>query len=793
MKISYQWLREWVPVKLTAGKLAERLTHAGLEVGAIEPVAPDLDQVVVARILTVTPHPNADQLRICHVDAGQKTGILEIVCGAPNAEAGMNVPLALPGACLPGGKTIAESEVRGVRSRGMLCSASELGLEDSAEGLLDLGPDVRPGQSLQQALALDDVTLEVELTPNRGDCLSVKGLARELAALTGQKLQAPAIPSVKAAIRRQPSIQLKSPSCPHYVGRIIEGIDSSASTPLSIRERLRRGGIRSIHPVVDVTNYVMLELGQPMHAFDLAQIDGGIVVRTAKVGERLKMLDGKVISCEPGALLIADHRKPLALAGIMGGEGSAVGGQTQSILLESAFFQPGGIAGRARALGLHTESSHRFERGIDPALQRQAIERATRLILDICGGRPGPVVEKSQRARLPKTRAIRLRAQRIERLLGIALPPKRVPAILSSLGMAVRKHKDGWQVIPPAYRFDVQIEEDLIEELARVHGYDNIPSRIPLSAMTSIPAPEGLPTEARLRHLMVDRDFQEVISYSFVDPGLDRLLSPDAQPVTLRNPISADMAVMRTSLWPGLLQALQHNVNRQQDRLRLFEMGRVFSLKGDTVLQTKRIGALVHGSAYPEQWGVAARPVDYFDLKADVEALLAHAGHRGRVRIEPSAGIASLHPGQSAKLTLDGLDIGVIGVLHPEIRAKIGLDHDAVMFQCDIVPLLTPSVPKFTEISKFPSIRRDIAIVINAEIHSQTILDIINEAAGNLLIDLQLFDEYRGKGIDSGRKSLALGLTLQDSSRTLKDSEVEGVISRVISSLEARVGASLRQ
>ncbi|OGI40127.1 MAG: phenylalanine--tRNA ligase subunit beta [Candidatus Muproteobacteria bacterium RBG_16_62_13] len=794
MKISYQWLREWVPLRLSERDLAERLTLAGIEVAAIEPVAPDLDKVVVARILTVTPHPQADPLRLCHVDAGKPTGIREIVCGASNAEAGMHVPLALPGATLPVGKTISETEIRGIRSHGMLCSSAELGLDDSAGGLLDLGPDVHPGQPLSVALALNDSTLEIELTPNRGDCLSIAGLAREIAALTGARLRRPAMAAVKPAGRTNRLVQLKATgACPRYVGRIIENIDPRAKTQLWMRERLRRGGLRAIHPVVDVTNYVMLELGQPMHAFDLARLDGAIQVRLAKSGEQLRLLDGQTIKLSSQMLVIADQKRPLALAGIMGGMDSAVGAQTTSILLESAFFSPEAVAGRARALGLHTDSSHRFERGVDPALQRLAIERATRLILDIAGGRPGPVFEKLHKPGMPKTKPVDLRAARITRLLGMSLPAMQVSKILSALNMTVKRTAAGWRVIPPSFRFDITREVDLVEELARVHGYANLPARSPLAMIRSMPAPEGLPSESRLRRLMTDRDFQEVITYSFVDPELNRMIQPSAKPIVLSNPISADMSVMRSSLWPGLLQSLQHNLNRQQLRLRLFEIGRCFERGQGSLRQDKRIGALVYGAALPEQWGVSPGAADFYDLKSDAEALLGLAGLRDRVRFEPFAEHPALHPGQAAKLMLGQNQIGQMGVLHPALKTSLKLDGDVLLFEALLEPFLTPFAPKFSELSKYPSIRRDIAVVVGLDIALQKVLDIIKVEAGYLLIDLQLFDEYRGKGIDSGRKSLALGLTLQDSSRTLKDSDVEGVIQRVVSALESRLGAKLRQ
>ncbi len=795
MKISYQWLREWVPLRLSERDLEERLTLAGIEVAAIAPAAPDLDKVVVARILTVTPHPQADQLRLCHVDAGKPTGIREIVCGASNANPGMHVPLALPGATLPAGKTIAESVIRGIRSYGMLCSSAELGLDESAaSGLLDLGPAVRPGQSLTAALALNDSTLEIELTPNRGDCLSIAGLAREVAALTGARLRPPPMAAIRPAGRASRSVQLKAAgACPRYVGRVIENIDPQARTPLWMRERLRRSGLRAIHPVVDVTNYVMLELGQPMHAFDLARLEGAIQVRFAKAGEQLRLLDGQTIRLNHQMLVVADQKQALALAGIMGGMDSAVGEQTTSILLESAFFSPEAVSGRARALGLHTDSSHRFERGVDPALQRIAIERATRLLLDITGGRPGPVFEKLHKPGMPKTKPVELRAARITRLLGMPLPATQVSKILAGLGMSAKRSAAGWRVTPPSFRFDVTREVDLIEELARVHGYARLPARTPLAMTRSLAAPEGLPSESRLRRLMADRGFQEVITYSFVDPELNRMIQPEVKPITLSNPISADMSVMRSSLWPGLLQTLQHNLNRQQTRLRLFETGRCFEMGQGGIRQDKRIGALVYGAALPEQWGVAPRTADFYDLKSDVEALLRLSGLLDSVRFEPLSAHPALHPGQAAKMMLGQTQIGQLGVLHPALKASLKLDSDTLLFDAILEPFLAPSAPKFSKLSKFPSNRRDIAITVESKITSQNVIDIIKAEAGSWLSDLQLFDQYRGKGIDSGRKSLALGLTLQDSSRTLKDSDVEGVIQRVVSALESRLGARLRQ
>jgi phenylalanyl-tRNA synthetase beta chain len=792
MKISYQWLRERVATKLDARALADRLTLAGIEVGAIEPVAPPLDKVIVGDVVSVTPHPSADRLKCCQVRVSAKE-TLEIVCGAANVAVNMRVPVALAGATLPGGNVIRESEIRGRRSQGMLCSAAELGLEDDGEGLLDLGREAALGKPLAAVLGLNDVTLEVELTPNRGDCLSVAGLAREIAALTGARLAATRSRKAATGSRQRIEIVLEaSQDCPSYAGRVIIGIDPAARTPLWMKERLRRSGIRPIWPVVDITNYVMLELGQPMHAFDLARLAGKIRVRHAKAGERLTLLDGKEIELQPGSLLIADDRQPLALAGIMGGQGSAVGGGTRDVFLESAYFRPEAISGRARHLGLQTDSSYRFERGVDPQLQRQALERATALLLDIAGGNPGPVTEKKSSRHLPRRAPIRLRSVRLARLLGTELPRAGVEGILKRLAMRINRQRDGWRVLPPAYRFDIAREEDLIEEIARVHGYAELPSRLPLLTMSPIAVPEGQVGVSRLRQLLVDRDYQEVITYSFVDAAMNRLLDPGARTAELANPIAADMAVMRTSLWPGLLNSLRHNLNRQQGRVRLFEVGRCFVLVENGYRQDKRIGGVLCGPVLAEQWGSASRPVDFFDIKSDIEALIRLTGRFDECRFLPGSHPA-LHPGQSADIVLGGKRVGVAGCLHPWIQSKLGFDLPALLFDLDLGLFEHVTVPKFVELSRFPSIRRDISIVVDDDLPAAKLIEKIQEVAGNLLVNLELFDEYRGKGIDSGRKSLALGLTFQDSSRTLKEAEVEAETVKVINALAAEYRAELRR
>lgn len=797
MKISEQWLREWVAVRQDTKALAERLTLAGLETGSITPVAAALERVVVGEIVSLAPHPQADRLRVCQVSIGQKTP-LTIVCGAANAAAGLKVPAALEGAQLPNGTKIARAAIRGVESSGMLCSAAELGLEETSEGLLVLGGEAKAGTPLTKYLHLDDRQIEVELTPNRGDCLSIMGLARELAALTGARYTPVAVKPVSSKSKRRLSVTLGAKqACARYAGRAIEGINPQAVTPIWMKERLRRGGVRAIHPVVDITNYVMLELGQPMHGFDLDRLQGGISARRARDKESIALLDGNTLTLDPADLVIADARGPVALAGIMGGLESAVSNTTQNIFLESAWFRPEAIGTRARHYGLHSESSHRFERGVDATLQRLALERATALVLAVCGGRAGPVTEVSSAAHLPRRAAISLRGARIERVLGMTLAPTVVQTILKRLGMRVArggavKAGRGWKVTPPAWRYDIVREVDLIEELARVHGYDKVPMRMPRTVLAMRPLPETRVAEGRLRNLLIDRDYQEAITYSFVDPAVQALLTPDVTPFALANPIASDMAQMRTTLWPGLLKAVLHNQNRQQERVRLFEIGRRFLPTGNGAEEQVVLAGLATGSAFAEQWGVKARAVDFFDVKGDIEALLALGGSRG-FRFRPARHPA-LHPGQSAEiLAATGESIGHLGVLHPEIQSKLGLGNSILMFELRLEQLQAAIIPEFREISRYPAIRRDLALVVEHRVPAQAVLDCVRASAGSFLIYLELFDEYRGEGIDSGRKSLALGLTFQDTSRTLNDKDVETAVGRVVAALEKEFDAQLRQ
>lgn len=791
MRFSEKWLREWVNPPISTQELADQLTMAGLEVDAIEPVAAAFDGVVVGEVLELAPHPDADKLRVCQVAVGEAEP-LQIVCGAPNVHVGMKAPTALVGARLPGGLKIKKAKLRGVASTGMLCSARELGLSEDAAGLMALPQDAPVGEAVRDYLQLDDVAIELGLTPNRGDCLSILGIAREAAVLNRLRLDEPAPEPVPALNKAERPVTLEAAAdCPRYVGRVIEGIDADAATPMWLQERLRRCGLRSLNPVVDVTNYVMLELGQPMHAFDLDRVQGGIVVRHAREGESIELLDGQTLALEAGSLLIADERTPLALAGIMGGAGSAVSGTTRSIFLESAYFEPSAIAGRARGYGLHTDSSHRFERGVDPDLQRRAIERATRLILEIVGGTPGPVIDRAAEQDTLRSPIV-LRQARIPRVLGMEIEADEVEDVLGRLGMQLQAVEGGWQVRPPAFRFDIEREEDLIEELARIHGYQALPVTHPVASLEMGARPEGWLSNRRLRGLLVDRGYHEAVTYSFVSPELQALVAPGETALPLANPISADLSVMRTSLWAGLLAAVVHNANRQQGRVRLFEQGLSYVPQGNDLNQIPRLAGAAYGPVYPEQWGAPARRVDFFDVKADVEALLGLSG-RGSDFSFKAESHPALHPGQSARIWRGDQPLGWLGVLHPAAEQRLGLAQPVVLFELDLGVFADGRVPKFEPLSRFPAIRRDLAVIVDESVTAQALRDCVSEAVPALLTHFELFDVYRGKGIDSGRKSLALGLTFQDLSRTLTDADVDDAMERVITALQTQLRAILRE
>jgi phenylalanyl-tRNA synthetase beta chain len=791
MKFSENWLREWVNPQLSTAELVEKLTAAGLEVDGAEPVAGEFSGVVIGQVTSVTPHPDADKLRLTKVNVGEAE-LLDIVCGASNVREGLKVPVAVIGAVLPGNFKIKQAKLRGMPSFGMLCSSKELGLTESADGLLELADDAPVGTDIRDYFQLDDTAIEVDLTPNRSDCLGVAGIAREVGVLTQQDVCGPAINQVAASSDKTLAVSVNAEqACPSYLGRVIENINPAAETPLWMQEKLRRSGVRSLGPVVDVTNYVMLELGQPMHAFDLAKINGGIAVRFANDKEKLTLLDGQDVELNADTLVIADSNAALAMAGVMGGESSSVTDSTSSLFLESAFFAPEFIAGKARSYGLHTDSSHRFERGVDPLLPRQALERATALLLEIVGGQAGPVVEQSSAQHMPTEKQVVLRAQRIRRVLGIDLPAAQVEEQLTRLGLKVSQVADGeWQVQVPRFRFDLSIEVDLIEELGRLYGYDKLPETRPQGTVLTSQITEQAVTQSRLQQALVNRGFYEAITYSFVDPELQALLSWDGQaPVKLANPISADLSVMRTNLWPGLIQALVHNVNRQQERVRLFEIGRVFTGTLEDLAQQTHIAGVIYGGRFAEQWAEKQRPVDFFDLKADVEALLAPAG--GELSFKAEAHPV-LHPGQSARIYKNGVAMGWMGAIHPKLNKALGFSGRAYVFELDAEQVMQTRIPEFTPLSRFPAIRRDLALVVDQQVTAGAISDCLSKVDSDILKSIQLFDVYSGEGVELGKKSLAVAFHIQHSDRTLTDEEVDALMAEITQTLEQQVSTTIR-
>jgi phenylalanyl-tRNA synthetase beta chain len=791
MKFSESWLREWVNPKISREELCAKLTMAGLEIEELAPVSKDFSHVVVAQVISVKKHPEADRLNICEVDVGTNN-TLTIVCGAENVKAGMKVPAALEGAELPGKIKISAAKVRGIASQGMLCSARELSLSEESEGLFELPQDAPLGKDLRDYLKLNDYLIDVSITPNRGDCLSVRGMAKDVSALTHAPLNEIKIPEIKAANTDTiPVIINAKEDCPRYAGRIIRAVKADAPTPIWLREHLRRSGIRSISAIVDVTNYVMLELGQPMHAFSLDQIAGGIDVRKAKAGEKLKLLDGSEVELDAETTVIADQEKPLAIAGVMGGLPSGVTLATKDIFLESAFFNPASVARTSRHYNLGSDSSYRFERGIDPDFQRMAVERATQLILEIAGGQPGPVIEVICQEFLPTAATIDLRKARVTKVLGCEIPDTEIEKIFSYLEFSCKKNSAGWQVTAPGRRSDISIEEDLIEEIARLYGYDKIPCNNPQGSLHINSSAENKISPQTLRHALSDLGYHEVVTYSFVDKKLQTLLEPQQTPKELMNPITADMNVMRTNLWPGLINTLMYNQNRQQSRIRIFETGLKFLQKEGELQQERVIAGLISGSAFPEQWGIKARQVDFFDLKGDLQNLfkLTHASDEFSFE---TGSHPALHPGQTAAVYRNKQKVGILGALHPSVAHSLKLEGKVFVFELSLSDLETTKPLSASEISKFPEIRRDLALLINQSVPARALQDTIREVAGNLLKQVDIFDVYQGKGIESGFKSVALSLTLQHSSRTLVDEEVADIIDRVIVALKGRFNAELR-
>ena len=801
MIVSALWLRAFVEHNLSDDELVETLTLAGLEVDEVSPAGPSLPGVIVGRVTGIVPHPDADKLRVCEVDVGTES--LSIVCGAANVHEHMTVAVATVGAELPNGTKIKKAALRGVESSGMLCSAAELGLAESADGLLALPNDLELGRSVSDALQLDDACIDIDLTPNRGDCLSILGVAREVSALTGADLRQPHIEPVPAVNDVHFGVTLASPSaCPRYAGRVIKNVDAGRDTPFWMAERLRRSGIRPISPLVDITNYVLLELGQPMHVFDLDQLKEGIVVRHAAPGESITRLDGTSSELDAATLVIADAQGPVAIAGVMGGEQSAVSSETKNVFLEAAFFEPEAHAGTARRYKLHTDASHRFERGVDFELAPAAGELATQLILDICGGEPGPLVVTDAAEHLPTTPSVTLRRARIAKILGIEIPDSDILRILEHLGCEVTATEDGWLCTSPSFRFDLVAEIDYIEELARVHGYDKVPAS-PLSVEGQMSA---VSDEHARRRIVTEaargRDYHQVITYSFIAPAHAEPFLEGRPAICLDNPISSEMSVMRPSMIPGLLNAAAYNLNRQVGRVRLFEEGVTFVREkdGDELVQAAHLAGLAVGPRTAEQWSSPTELIDFYDIKGDVEAIIASLGFHLSGPVGPAERVSFvpverpyLCPGQAAAIQIGQKPVGIVGAVHPNLKKKFDLKSDCYIFDLMLNHILDGRPTEFSPPSKFPSVRRDLAILVDESVPYADVYKSVTESAGPLLRDLQLFDVYRGQSIENGKKNLALGLIFQAASSTLKDDQVDAIVESVLAALKHDVAGGLRE
>jgi len=795
MKVPYAWLAEWTELPWKPAELGTRLTMSGFELEALEPAAPPFSGVVVAEILAAERHPQADKLQVCRVSIGSGAP-LQIVCGASNARAGLKSALAVVGARLPGDVTIGAARLRSIESQGMLASARELGLAETSSGILELPADAPVGEALRDYLNLDEVVLDLNVTPNRGDAMSVLGIAREVAALTGRGLTGPTITPPPARGSDTFPVRLAAPeACPRFAGCIVRGIDNCATTPLWMRERLRRAGLRSITPVVDVTNYVMLELGQPMHAYDLGKLKEGITVRLAQAGEALTLLDGKPVSAQADVLLITDGEGPVGLAGIMGGERTAVTPATTDVFFESAYFAPAALLGRARRLGLTTDASQRFERGVDPTQQARAVERAVALLTPFAGGAPGRIEVAESTAHLPRRGEVPLRAKQLKRLLGVAFPPERVVETLERLAMKVTRAGEGWQVTPPVYRFDIGIEADLIEEVARIVGFEAIPEIDAQTPQHFRALPADHPAEAAVLQALTARGYEEAITYAFVDPALQAQLFPDRPALALSNPIASDLSVMRVSLWPGLLRAALENQRRQADRIRLFEHGTRFEVEGGGTREIDTLAGVAIGARLPEQWGVPRElraPVDFYDVKGDVAALLAATSETESFRLEAGV-LPALHPGRAARVLRRNRPVGWLGELHPNLVRALDFTYTPVLFELDAETALAVRRVSYQEISRFPQVRRDLAVVLDEDVTLSTLAERVTLAASSLLRDLRVFDVYRGPGLELGRKSVALGLIFQDISRTLTDDDVERLMVSVKADLRENLNARFRE
>ncbi|HAS8502725.1 TPA: phenylalanine--tRNA ligase subunit beta [Vibrio vulnificus] len=794
MKFSESWLREWVNPAVTTDELTHQITMAGLEVDDVLPVAGTFNGVKVGHVVECGQHPDADKLRVTKVDVGEEA-LLDIVCGAANCRQGLKVAVATVGAVLPGDFKIKKAKLRGQPSHGMLCSFTELGIDVESDGIMELASDAPIGMDFRDFLALNDVTVDVDLTSNRADCFSIRGMAREVGVLNRADVTEPSVAPVAPSIDDTVAIDVKAPAaCPRYLGRVVKNVNVQAKTPLWMQEKLRRCGIRSIDPVVDITNFVLLEQGQPMHAFDLAKIDGGIVVRLAEQGEKITLLDGSEAELNADTLVVADHNKALAIAGIFGGEESGVTSETKDVLLECAFFAPDHIRGRARSYGLHTDSSMRFERGVDYALQVNAMERATQLLVEICGGEVAPVVAVESEAELPKPNKVALRRTKLNNLLGHHIADSDVVEILERLGMTVETTEEGWVAVAPTWRFDIAIEQDLVEEVGRIYGYDNIPNQNPTAALKMHDHQEANIPLKRVRDLLVDRGYHEAITYSFVEPEQQKLVVPGVDALILPNPISAEMSAMRLGLIQGLLNTVVHNQKRQQPRVRLFEYGLRF-IPCDTaengMRQEPMLAGVIAGTRSEEHWNIDTNTVDFFDLKGDVEAILELSAN-DKAYSFVAAKHPALHPGQSAAIVVDGKEIGVIGTVHPELERKFGLNGRTIVFEIEWSAINRKVIPEAVALSKFPANRRDIAVVVDEAVASGDIVNACLEVGGEFLKAAKPFDVYVGKGVEEGKKSLAIALTLQSNERTLEDADIAGAVDAIVAHVSEKFGASLR-
>ncbi|MBI4290773.1 MAG: phenylalanine--tRNA ligase subunit beta [Betaproteobacteria bacterium] len=803
MQFSERWLRSLVNPPLGTDDLVHLLTMSGLEVETCVPVAPPFSGVVIGHVVEVAKHPGADRLSLCRVEAGTGAA-LSIVCGAPNVVAGMKVPCALVGARLPGAEPdkpfeIKRAKVRGVESEGMLCSERELGLSEDHSGLLALAADAPVGRDFRDYYALDDKLITIKLTPNRADCLSLLGVAREVAALTRAKLDPPAATPVPAVIDATIPVSISDPlGCGRFTGRVIRGVDAQAPTPGWMRQRLERAGQRSISALVDVTNYVMLELGRPLHVYDLDKLRGGIDVRFGRKGEQLTLLNEQMVEVDHTVLCITDDSGPIGLAGVMGGESTKADSATRDVFLESAFFFPDAIAGRTRRYNFSSDAAYRFERGVDFDNNVAGIERATRLILDICGGQPGPVVDTMER--LPERNPVMMRVARAHKVIGVAVPADEIADIFHRLGLAFAREGTGaneiFVVTPPSFRFDIEIEEDLIEEVARVHGFERIPAHPPVAPAVMRSEPERQRSLHAVRHQLASSGYQEVINYSFTDAAWEADFAGNPNPIRLLNPIASQLAVMRSTLIGSLVANVAYNLNRKLSRVRVFEIGRTFARDPDVqdgnldvagVRQGIRIGAMAYGPAFEEQWGESARAVDFFDIKGDLEALLEPR----RARFQPATHPA-LHPGRAARVVLEGESIGWVGELHPRWQQKYELPAAPVLFELDAAPLMQRPLPEYTEVSKFPPVIRDVALVVPESAPVQALLDEFEHVRSAAVREIRLFDIYRGKGVGLGQKSLAFRVVMQDTAKTLTDAEADAAVARLTEILVSKYGAKLR-